>query len=279
MLNKKYPDFSVLMSVYKKDNPIYLDKALNSVESQTIIPTEIILVEDGPISDELQKIINKHKLNFINNFKVIKSIQNQGLGASLQLGTKFVSTNWIARMDSDDISVHDRFEHQLKKIIMNPEVAVVGGQITEFSKKPSNIIGYRKVPTSEQKIRDFTKWRSPFNHPTVIINKKVLQKVGGYIPYGNLEDYYLWSRIISKKYSVCNLNKTLVYMRADEGMYNRRGKISNICFFYKLRKYLWRKQMVSFQEFLIGNLLVTLNIILPNKLRKVIYQKYLHKDN
>lgn len=115
MLNKKYPDFSVLMSVYKKDNPIYLDKALNSVESQTIIPTEIILVEDGPISDELQKIINKHKLNFINNFKVIKSIQNQGLGASLQLGTKFVSTNWIARMDSDDISVHDRFEHQLKK--------------------------------------------------------------------------------------------------------------------------------------------------------------------
>lgn len=188
----KYPDFSVLMPVYKKENPHFLDQSLSSIEEQTVVPTEIILVEDGPISKELEKIIEEHRTNFVNHFKVIKSIRNQGLGAALRLGTEFVSTNWIARMDSDDVSVHNRFELQLKEIIKDPKLAVVGGQIQEFSGNPSNIIGYRKVLTTESLLRQFIKWRSPFNHPSVMLNKSILQKVGGYIPYGNLEDYYLW---------------------------------------------------------------------------------------
>lgn len=223
-----YPDFSVLMSVYKKEKPHFLDQALNSIENQTVVPTEIVLVEDGPISKGLGKIIEEHRTNFVNNFKVIKSIRNQGLWAALRLGTEFVSTNWIVRMDSDDLSVHNRFELQLKEIIKEPKLAVVGGQIQEFSGNPSNIIGYRKVPTTESLLRQFIKWRSPFNHPSVMLNKSILQKVGGYTPYGNLEDYYLWARIIVQKYPVKNIDQILLKMRVDEGMYQRRGKIYNI---------------------------------------------------
>lgn len=90
---KKYPDFSVLMSVYKREKPEYLDEALSSVENQTVTPTEIILVEDGPISTDLKKVIIKHKKKFGNSFKDIVLEKNQGLATALRLGTKHVSTN------------------------------------------------------------------------------------------------------------------------------------------------------------------------------------------
>lgn len=276
-LREKYPSFSVLISVYKNEKPIYLDKALTSIEKQTVIPNEIILVEDGPISIELKKVIAKHQKNFGEGFKDIISKENQGLGASLRLGTSYVSTNWIARMDTDDISVPSRFEIQLEKIIENPELAVIGGQVQEFANKVSNVVGYRKVPTSEALLRQFIKWRNPFNHPSVMINKKVLQEVGGYVPYGNLEDYYLWARIIAANYHICNVDRVLVMMRVNEGMYNRRGKLSNIKYFYRLRKFMYQKSILKKHEQFVGNIMMTLNIIMPTKIRKTIYQHVLHK--
>ena len=135
---KSYPNFSVLMSVYKNEKADYLNIALNSIENQTVKPSEIILVEDGPISNSLKKVILKHKQNFGTGFKIIKSPENIGLGAALRLGTKYVSTNWIARMDSDDYSVENRFELQLELIAKNSQLAVIGGQVSEFS---SNKIG------------------------------------------------------------------------------------------------------------------------------------------
>lgn len=272
----KYPAFSVLMSVYKKDNPKFLDQALCSIEDQTVPPTEIVLVEDGQIHTALQEVINKHRANFVNDFKVIKLIRNQGLGLSLRLGTKFVSTDWIARMDSDDISVRNRFELQLDEIVKEPDLAVIGGQIQEFAGEPSNIVGYRKVPTSEERLRQFIKWRSPFNHPTVMLNKQILQRVGGYIPYGNLEDYYLWSRIIAQSFHIKNVNYVLLKMRVDEGMYQRRGKVSNIKYFYRLRKFLYKHKMLTWKEKILGDWIMTVNILTPSWLRKIIYQKFLH---
>ncbi|WP_418292611.1 glycosyltransferase [Limosilactobacillus vaginalis] len=274
---RKYPKFSVLMSVYKKEKPEYLDLALKSIEHQTVKPNEIILVEDGPITSELKKIIVKHKEKFGKGFKIIISQRNQGLGLSLRLGTKYVSTEWIARMDSDDYSVPDRFEKQLQIIQSTPDLAVIGGQIQEFSGNLKNIVGYRKVPTSRNKIYKFMKWRSPFNHPTVIINKNILEKVGGYVPFGNLEDYYLWLRIILSDYKTINLDKVLVKMRADEGMYSRRGYFSNITYFYALRKFLYKNTNLTWIEMLLGNVIVTLNILVPSRVRKYIYQYFLHR--
>lgn len=277
-INNKFPDFSVLMSVYKNEKPNYLDKALNSIENQTVVPKEIIVVQDGPISQQLSAILKKHQAAFTNNFRIIKNKENQGLGASLRLGTKKVTTNWIARMDSDDISVPERFEKQLNMIKKIPELALIGGQINEFATNVGNIVGSRNVPTSEKEIKKFAKWRSPFNHPTIMMRKDVLQKVGGYVPFGNLEDYYLWVRVISSGYKVINIPDILVYMRVDEGMYNRRGRYSNILYFYKLRKYLKNEEMITFYEQVIGNIVMTINIIVPNSIRKILYQKILHRN-
>lgn len=275
---KNYPPFSVLMSVYKNEKPNYLDLALKSVINQTVKPSEIILVEDGPIPNSLKIVIDKHKKYFGNGFRVIVSPENRGLGAALKLGTEYVSTNWIARMDTDDYSVPNRFERQLDAIEKQPDLAVVGGQVKEFASSINNIVGQRKVPVDNDTIHEFIKWRSPFNHPTVMINKNVLQKIGGgYIPYGNLEDYYLWSRIIANNYAVMNIPEFIVYMRVDKGMYSRRGKLSNIKYFFGLRKYLRKKGIINVSNELLGDIMMTLNILLPGKLRKKIYQNFLHK--
>lgn len=277
-LLKKYPPFSVLMSVYEKEKPDYFDLALRSIYEQTVKPDEIILVEDGPIPESLKNIVKKYQALYgKEKFKVIVSYKNQGLGVSLKLGTEFVSNEWIARMDSDDYSVPNRFENQLEAISKHPDVAVVGGQVKEFETEIGNIVSQRKVPVDEEAIHKFMKWRSPFNHPTVMINKTKLLEVGGYIPYGNLEDYYLWARMVANNYSVMNVPDYLVYMRVDGGMYARRGKLKNLKYFYKLRGYLKQKKILSSSQAFCGDIMMTINIALPGFLRKKIYQNWLHK--
>lgn len=277
-LLKKYPPFSVLMSVYEKEKPDYFDLALRSIYEQTVKPDEIILVEDGPIPESLKNIVKKYQALYgKEKFKVIVSYKNQGLGLSLKLGTEFVSNEWIARMDSDDYSVPNRFENQLEAISKHPDVAVVGGQVKEFETEIGNIVSQRKVPVDEEAIHKFMKWRSPFNHPTVMINKTKLLEVGGYIPYGNLEDYYLWARMVANNYSVMNVPDYLVYMRTDGGMYARRGKLKNLKYFYKLRGYLKQKKILSSSQAFCGDIMMTINIALPGFLRKKIYQNWLHK--
>lgn len=272
---KAYPPFSVLMSVYKNESADYLNQSLRSIVNQTVPPYEIILVEDGPLPRALEKVIIKFQDRY-SRFRVIKIAKNKGLGNALRIGTKYVNTEWIARMDSDDISVENRFELQLKAVIQDPSLAVVGGQVSEFMKDDSNIVGYRYVPIDKEEIYSFAKWRSPFNHPSVLINKNKLEAVGGYCPYGNLEDYYLWVRMIAKEYNVKNLDRVLVKMRVDSGMYSRRGKFSNIRYFYQLRNYLLRKGLVTRREELIGDILMTVNIIVPGSIRKLVYKKILH---
>lgn len=273
---KEFPPFSVLLSVYVKENAGFLDEALDSIEEQTVLPKEIILVKDGKLTKKLENVINKHKNCGNINYVIVTLSKNKGLAQALQYGTSYVTTNWIARMDSDDYSVPDRFEKQLNTIVKNPSLAIVGGQVAEFSGSITNIIGYRRVPLEKNLIYDFLKWRNPFNHPTVMINKTSLSSVGGYQPFGNLEDYYLWSRMVANKLPMVNLDDILTYMRVDDGMYSRRGKFNNIQYFYKLRKFLKKKKLISLKSELVGDLIMTINIIIPSNLRKKLYQYILH---
>lgn len=277
MKNKFYPPFSVLMSVYKNEKAQYLDALLKSIEDQSIIPNEIVLVEDGPLTKDLYRVIDTHKNKFSENFKVVALNKNQGLGNALRIGTKYVSTNWIARMDTDDIAVPNRFELQLKEIEKNPELAVMGGQVDEFEGSINNIVGKRTVPCSQADIYKFVKWRNPFNHPTVLINKTVLEKAGGYENKGKLEDYFLWAKILAKGYPVINLSQVLVHMRVDSGMYDRRGELKNLKPILELRNFLNRNHLINSFEKYFGNLLMLSNIIVPDRFRKVVYRAFLHK--
>lgn len=274
----KYPSFSVLMSVYNKENAAYFDTSLNSIERQTIQPTEIVLVEDGPLGSGLFAIVQKYKKIWGSRLKVIKIPKNGGLGPALRLGTKYVTTEWIARMDTDDVCVPNRFEIQLKEIKQHPDYAVIGGQIDEFVNKTNNIVGSRTVPLDEDDIYNFIKYRNPFNHPTVMINRKKLLEVGGYQPTDRLEDYNLWVQFVKNNYHVKNLNKVLVHMRVNEGLYKRRGGFKYLVNYVRMKN-KWRKQGVgNYKSVLFSDMLMTVNVAVPRNVRKILYRKILHHN-
>lgn len=277
MVSNDLPPFTVLLSVYKSEKPQYLDQALQSIKDQSVIPNEILIIEDGKLPQTLLTILDKHELNTSISFVRIKLRTNQGLGNALSIGVKKAKNNLIARMDTDDISVKDRFEAQLAEFQIDDSLVLVGGQIDEFNNNPQNIISHKWVPSKEKEIENFIKYRNPFNHPTVMFKKNIILKVGNYIEIKGFEDYFLWSRIIANKYKTANLDKVLVHMRVGDGMYSRRGGISYFYRYILLRCKLRKLSIVNTMEMVSGDLLMLMNIILPTKIRKFVYKNFLRK--
>ena len=216
--------FSVLLSIYIKEQPQYLEAALSSIwDVQTHKPNEIILVEDGPLTNELEAIINKWKTKLDDALKVIPLKKNVGLGNALNEGLKHCSFDWVFRMDTDDIATPDRFEKQIKFITNHPDIVLIGGQIQEFKGTPENITVQRLVPTTSENINEYAKKRAPFNHPTVAYRKDIIQNIGGYQHHLLMEDYNLWLRLLAAGYKTANLPDTLLYMRTDDMHGRRRG--------------------------------------------------------
>jgi glycosyltransferase involved in cell wall biosynthesis len=219
-MNKKF--FSVCMSVYKNDNPLYLKEALDSLINQSLPPAEIVLVEDGPIPDSLNHIINEFEKKY-NVFNIIKIPENKGLGYALNVAITNAKYDIIARMDSDDICFNNRFEVQIEFLESHPNVDIVGGQITEFIDKPDNIVCRRKVPLTNEEIYLFMKTRCGLNHVTVMFKRSSVLKVGNYQDWFWNEDYYLWVRMMKANCIFANISNDLVNVRTGMDQYARRG--------------------------------------------------------
>lgn len=260
-----YPPFSVAMCVYGKDNPEWFDVALESVLIQTVKPAEIVLVVDGPVPDGIQHIIDKYT-EICNSggilLQVIRFSENRGLGKALQVAVENCNHELIARMDSDDIAVKNRFELQLQKF-KHENIDICGGQIDEFIDDPSNVIGRRLVPVSDAELKVFMKKRCPFNHMTVMYKKSAVLNAGNYQDWFWNEDYFLWIRMALKKQIFSNLPETLVNVRVGKDMYARRGG----------DKYF--KSEVGIQKLMLKNGLIDRPTYMSNCTKRFIVQKML----
>lgn len=215
--------FSILLSLYHKEKPEYLEKCFESIwDQQTLKPTEIVLVLDGAIGAELTQCVQKWQQIIGKPLKVIPLSQNVGLGKALNKGLEHCLNEWIFRMDTDDICKPDRFEKQIQFIQSNPNVVVVGGQILEFNHTPNDLAVIKIVPTTHEDIKKFAQKRCPFNHMTVAYKKSVITELGGYEHHLFMEDYNLWIRVIGAGYIVANLPDVIVYARVGNGMHARR---------------------------------------------------------
>ena len=222
--------FSVIMPFYNGDSPLYLNEALESLWNQSLRADELVIVQDGPVSSELEKVLSDWKLKMPEINHVILE-QNQGLSSALNTGIRAAKHEWLARMDADDICKSDRFEKQINFIKSNPNVNLFGSWITEFTESVSELGGVRALPETSQEIAKYARWRCPFNHMTVMFKKSDLETLGMYRQNakntaGFGEDYELWARYIVGKYQVYNLQETLVYARTDKAFFKerRRGK-------------------------------------------------------
>ena len=164
--------YSVLMSLYIKERPEYLDLAIKSMVEQSLIPDEIVIVKDGPITNELEEILEKYRTIYPKLFNIIGYQENKGLGYALNYGLEHCRNELVARMDTDDISEKEKKKKQVNYFIKNPEIDILGGQIEEFIDNIDNIVGKREVPLENIEIREYLKRRCPFNHMSVMFKKK-----------------------------------------------------------------------------------------------------------
>lgn len=268
---------SVLMSVYKQENSIYFDKALDSIIKQTRIPDEIVIVEDGELNEELYGVIERYK----SRYDIIKTYsfkENVMLGRALAKGVTLCSYAYIARMDTDDIAVEDRLEIQYNYLKAHGDVSVVGSNIKEFSDDRS-YTQVKIMPVGMSKINRYAKYRNPMNHMTVMFRKQDVIKCGNYRHFPYLEDYDLWTRMIASGFKFENLDKVLVFARTNDDIYNRRGGRAYFRQYKRLRRNEHRLGITNGIEYVISVLASFAMTMQPPGFRRTIYRKILRKNN
>lgn len=231
--------YSVLMSVYAKDRPEYLDAAIASMAAQTVPFRDMLVVCDGPLTDGLDKVLDDWKWELDGRLTLHRLPENGGLGAALAAGLPLCRCDVVARMDADDVSRPDRCRILLGKMAADG-LDLVGGAIEEFDREPGDMGSVRAVPLEKGDIDTWLKGRNPFNHVSVVFDRHVVEQAGGYQPFPWMEDYWLWARMIAGGCRCANVPDVLVDVRTGDGMYARRSNTaylkSQVRFFSELRK-------------------------------------------
>lgn len=272
-----YPEYSVLMSVYFKENPIWFRDSIESMLSQTIKPSEFVIIEDGPLTFELDKVVRTYKEKYPEIFKIIKIDKNAGLGLALKLGIENCTNEFIARMDSDDYCKADRIEKQFNIFLKNPDLGMVGTNVIEFVDNPENVISKVVLPENQEQIYEFSKKRNPFRHPSIMYKKSEVLKAGNYREYYLFEDYDMWVRMIRAGCQCYNIQEFITYMRINADFYARRGGVKYLKSIYKFKKEQHNIGYINFANFLIAFIPHAIVCLMPNYFRNVVYRKILRK--
>ena len=269
--------YSILMSVYQKDNPDFLKTAIDSMINQTKKSNDFVIVKDGPLPEELDVVLNDYSKNN-SEIHVVSLNENSGLGKALDYGLSFCKNELVARMDADDISLPERCERLLELFASDETLSIAGTNTDEFYDDPNNSTYSRVVPTTDEDIKKFIRRRSAFNHPTVMFKKSEVIRCGGYGPLKRKQDMDLFSRMMNMGCKAANIPESLLLFRADSNNLGRRkskeyrkSTIIVAKLNYK-RKYIsyWDLCYIRFGQFLM--------VILPKGiLNRLLRKKHQHK--
>ena len=272
----EHQPFSVSMCVYGGDDPVWFAAAVDSILNQTVKPAQVALVVDGPVPEELDKVIKGYEADPI--FMVVRLETNQGHGNARRASLAACTHELVALMDADDISVPDRFARQLALFGAKPELDIVGGIIHEFIDTPDNVVGVRQVPCEDAEIKDYLKIRCPMNQVTVMFRKSSVEKAGGYLDWFNEEDYYLWLRMYLAGMTFANLPDNLVNVRVGKEMYRRRGGWRYFKSEAKLQTWMRKHKIIGFGTWAVNTAKrLVVQVLLPNRLRGWVFQKFARK--
>lgn len=265
---------AVILPIHDQVALEHIKASIDSILRQTIKPDELILVADGYLPLDVQNLLQLYtELPFV---KFLQLKVRSGVGVARAAGIDSSISPLIAIMDSDDISVSNRFEIQ-KEIFEKYEIDVLGGLIEEFSESPSDLKRLRLVPQTQENILKMAKLRSPMNHVTVMMKRSAYEKVGGYSNFKYAEDYDLFVKLILNDAKFKNLNEVLVYVRAGNGMINRRRnyeKFKNDMIIISLMKN--HKFITSGQAFL-ASFLRLCALTLPTSINNFLYKAFLRE--
>lgn len=266
--------FSVLMSLYSKERPEYLKACLDSIFEQSLSPDEIVIVEDGPLTESLYNVLDDYQKKH-SEIKRIKLQQNVGLGNALNEGLKNCSNELVARMDTDDICFPYRFEKQVAFMENNPNIDISSAWLEEFENDIFNRKSIKKVPATHQEIKKYIKKRSPLNHPTVIFKKSAVYRAGGYQHFPLFEDWYLWARMMKTGSVFANIQECLLHFRTSADMFKRRGGIKYAKDSTRFQWKMYKLGLISLFSAINNSIIRGSVYIMPNSLRRLIYLKLL----
>lgn len=271
------PNYSVLMSVYRKERPDFLRQSMQSIYDQTVPTNDFVLVCDGPLTKGLEDVINEMQEKFGKRLRIICNEENHGLGHCLRTGIPECKNDLIARMDSDDVSKKDRCEKELAVFVRHPNYSAVGSLVGDFKETPDKLDSIRKVPETNDEIIKFVKWRSPMNHPSVMFRKKDILTVGNYPEVRNCQDWYLWTNLLMNGYKLFNVQEVLVYMREDDTTFKRRSGLR----YFRIQKQLYKKmrkaKFISAPQYVVAVSVRFCSALAPNGLRRALFKRFMRE--
>ncbi len=266
-------EYSALFSLYRKEKPEYLKLAVDSMLDQTVPPTQIVMVEDGPLTEELYNLLDSYgdKLT-----RVVNKV-NLGLGLALNEGLKACSYELVARMDTDDIAKSERCEKQLAVFAKSPELAIVGAWVDEFYSTPDEVVSVRAVPTGRKEIYEFAKRRSAFNHPAVMYRKSKVLAAGGYSDLRRNQDVDLFGRMLFGGCEAENIGESLLFFRSNDDLAKRRRSWQNTKSYIDTIGRFWKMGYASLFDYLFVAAAQTAMFLMPVSLQHFVYKKFLRK--
>ncbi len=260
--------FSVLMSVYAREKPGFLQASLQSLVDQLEPAEQVVLVKDGPLTPELEAVLDSFTDHLPLDICALSI--NQGLAVALNEGLRYCRHDWVARMDSDDVALPERFAVQSAFLARHPDVDVLGACIEERDASMTQVLARREVPCAHADIWRFAKRRSPISHPVVVFRKAAVLAVGGYPLFQRAQDYALWSLLLVHGYRFANQAECLLWMRTGDGLMARRGyqyflnELSLLRFQREIGLFGW-------SDYLLNVLARFVLRVVPNRLKQLIY--------
>ena len=269
--------FSVLMSLYIKEKTEYARECFDSLAAQTVKASEWVIVEDGPLTPEMYNLLDEYEKKYPGLIKRVPFEVNRGLGIALNEGIKRCSNEIVARMDTDDVAMPDRFELQLQEFINDPDLDICGSNIAEFETIPDEIVSYRMVPLHDAEIKKYQKRRDAFNHMTVMYKKSAVLAAGNYQSCLLMEDTLLWAKMIMNGAKCKNRPEYLVHARIGHDMFERRGGYDYFKKYKQGRKKVKATGFIGWYDHFITLTVQFIVAVMPSGIRGFIYKKLLHK--
>lgn len=263
--------FSLLMPVYVGDRPEFLRRAFDSsVSEQHRPPAEVVLVQDGPVSHDLERCIRELVESSPVPVRLVRMPDNVGLGEALSAGLRACAHEVVARMDADDVSLPERFSLQLPDIEAGADL--VGTALLEIGEGEHDVVGRRVPPTSAEVIARTARLHDPFNHPTVVYRRSAVEAAGGYEPLALMEDYWLFARMIACGARTANRPEALVMYRVGAGAYQRRGGLRLLRAEVLLQWRFLRSGFTTRPQFLRNVVVRGLYRLVPGSVRRPFYR-------
>ena len=270
--------YSVLMSVYAKEKPEYLRQSIDSMLNQTVSPDQFVLVKDGPLTKELDAVVNQYIVDYPDLFDVVNLSENKGLGVALDEGLRHCRNELVARMDSDDISLSNRCERQLECFKNNPSLSIVSGYVGEFSDTPEKIESIRIVPECQKEIQRLMRVRSAFNHPAVMYKKTEVERCGGYGESIRKEDHDLFSRMMNMNCKAYNIQSVVLHYRYGKSNLKRKKSWKSISSYIKVMWDNYNKGFCGLFDFLYVCVAQLMLFILPMSISDFLIKKFYRKS-